>query len=120
MGNTFYAAITRSKNKNREFKVTKQQWIHVCKQPCTYCGIKSSSSVSTNGPMNVNGVDRLSSQGGYTLGNIVSCCKHCNQMKMDLPADRFLKHVKRIFNYASSPVKPVKEKKSHGPKTQKR
>ena len=42
------------------------------------------------------GLDRIDSDLGYQLGNIVPCCGVCNMMKNNLSYDEFFKKVYQI------------------------
>jgi len=44
-----------------------------------------------------NGIDRIDSSLGYTLTNVVSCCKHCNTAKSSLSQEEFKALVRRIY-----------------------
>lgn len=54
---------------------------------CHYCGKE-----------NANGVDRIDSSKDYQTDNVVPCCKTCNQMKMALSYETFLKQIKLIYS----------------------
>lgn len=73
----FSSSRYRASKQNREWAITLEEYTAICSQPCAYCdgrfGIVRTGS----------GLDRLDSARGYTLDNICSCCKHCNQLKMD-------------------------------------
>jgi hypothetical protein len=58
------------------------------KTDCFYCSLHISTI----------GIDRIDSDKGYTIDNIVPCCKVCNKMKMDLSVAEFKKQIKLIFN----------------------
>jgi hypothetical protein len=47
-------------------------------EPCFYCQYQLGAPVETG-----SGLDRLDNAKGYELGNVVSCCQHCNEIKMD-------------------------------------
>jgi bacterioferritin-associated ferredoxin len=51
---------------------------------CAYCGLYAKSSIT---------LDRLDSQQGYTMENVVPACLYCNVMKHDLTVDDFLDKV---------------------------
>lgn len=36
-----------------------------------------------------NGIDRVDSKKGYVAGNVVTCCRNCNQAKSDKSIDEF-------------------------------
>lgn len=68
------------------FHLTPQMWSTFVGQPCRYCGDQ------------FNGVrlDRVDSDGAYTLDNVVSCCTPCNMMKGTMPASMFHERVVKI------------------------
>lgn len=86
-----------------------------CKN-CFYCGIepklincyfKINGDLDTNcSPnlmgrynrnwINFNGIDRVNSEKGYELNNIVPCCSECNFMKKDLKLTDFINKIKLI------------------------
>ena len=53
---------------------------------CVYCGKE-----------NCRGVDRIDSDGNYTLDNAQPCCIICNQMKNSLTEEEFLGHMKQVL-----------------------
>lgn len=57
---------------------------------CAYCG---------KIPKELNGLDRVDSSKGYTIDNVVSCCKHCNWAKNSMTTDEFKKHIEEIYHY---------------------
>ena len=57
---------------------------------CTYCGQIQE---------NFNGLDRIDSNKDYTLNNVTSCCKRCNQAKNDMNVIEFKKHVIKMYKY---------------------
>lgn len=58
-----------------------------CKE-CTYCGSARKGKYS--------GIDRISSKGGYTSDNTVSCCSICNKMKGTQELADFLDIIHKI------------------------
>src|SRR5690606_27568041 len=70
-------------------------------QKCFYCGdiprVPKRSIQPTKRYPPVNGIDRVNSNLGYTLENIVPCCKRCNWMKLNISLTDFLRHVGRIY-----------------------
>lgn len=56
---------------------------------CYYCGDK----------INSVGIDRIDSKKGYVVGNIISCCRTCNIMKLALPQEVFLAKIKQIHDH---------------------
>lgn len=48
-------------------------------------------------PFTYNGIDRVDSDGDYTIDNCVPCCKICNRMKVDTPVADFIAHLIQIY-----------------------
>jgi 5-methylcytosine-specific restriction endonuclease McrA len=105
-GNIKRGALTR----NLVFDLSKDQVKKLILQPCYYCGEESSnymihSSVQngktykSNGGIHYNGLDRVDNTKGYTIDNVVPCCKHCNSAKGKLTVDEFKSWVERISTY---------------------
>jgi hypothetical protein len=88
--------------RNLEFDLTESQFCELTSQVCYYCGIppltiqKPSSGVG--GVYVYNGIDRVDSRSGYSLGNCVPCCKRCNTAKSDMSVHNFLDLVRRIYS----------------------
>ena len=69
-----------------EFDISYDQFIEYWDNQCHYCGQ----------PIKGIGLDRIDNKKGYTLDNIVVCCKTCNWMKHTLLNDVFIKQCKLI------------------------
>jgi len=69
-----------AKRRNRNFELTKEQFIQYWEKPCYYCGDK----------VKFIGLDRIDNERGYTINNIVSCCWECNRMKKNYSQKEFL------------------------------
>lgn len=63
-------------------------------KPCHYCG----SQIETVG------LDRINSDLGYVVGNIVSCCFVCNRSKMQLSPKEYVDHCARVVARAASEI----------------
>ncbi len=81
-----------AKQRGLEFSLTKEQFESYWKKPCFYCGDK----------IETIGLDRIDNSKGYTLDNIVPCCKTCNNMKKDLSQEEFISQCKKIIMKGSS------------------
>ena len=44
-----------------------------------------------------NGIDRKDNFLGYTLSNVVTCCKKCNFLKRDMSYIDFINYIKQIY-----------------------
>lgn len=45
-----------------------------------------------------NGIDRIDSKKGYSLSNVVPCCKSCNTAKLDRTKEEFEKWIVKVYN----------------------
>lgn len=68
-----------SKDRNKEFSLTLEEYTDLSNKPCYYC-----SNLLGDKPIAGTGLDRLDNNLGYIPGNCVSCCMKCNQLKMDV------------------------------------
>ena len=97
---TFRFAIYKAQAKKRdlEFKLSKRKAIELFNGVCFYCGYKSLDG-------SLNGIDRVDSSQGYTIENVVSCCKRCNYMKgavekkFCVSQGQWLKQIEKIYHY---------------------
>lgn len=84
--------------RNLNYDLTSEQFKKLVTQNCYYCGAEPQLYKQyTYTEAYMNGIDRVDSSKGYTLDNCVSCCKLCNQMKMEKPQSVFLNQIKNIY-----------------------
>lgn len=69
-----------ARNRGISFEITYEEMMTFWKKPCFYCG----------DIINEIGLDRIDSDKGYKIDNLVSCCKYCNMMKKNTPQKEFL------------------------------
>lgn len=74
----FNRARSVAKRKGREFLLTFEEYVDKVAEPCYYC-----DDFFPRVQWGI-GLDRLDNAIGYVAGNVVSCCKNCNQIKMDI------------------------------------
>jgi hypothetical protein len=67
------------------FDLSYEDFALLVSQQCFYCF------------NNATGLDRLDSDKGYELENVVPCCKQCNRMKHTMTQHEFLETVKQIY-----------------------
>lgn len=93
--------------------ITIEKFIELSQLNCSYCGIEphttanrakySGSKVSIERQeecyWTYNGLDRINSNRGHYLGNVVTCCRWCNQMKLQYSKEAFLSHIEKIYNH---------------------
>jgi hypothetical protein len=78
----------RAKKRNLEFELTENDCKNFYNTKCYYC----------NDDIKGMGIDRLDSNIGYVLNNLVPCCSKCNYMKHVMNKYEFIKHMKKILN----------------------
>ena len=61
-------------------------------QPCAYCGRLACE-------YDWNGIDRINSNLGYVIGNVVSACSLCNLGKRNLTHDEFISWIKAVYSH---------------------
>jgi len=91
----YFGCKSRSKTRGLEFNLSKEEYYSLIREPCYYCEYLLGDPVRT-----AIGLDRLDTTKDYELGNVVSCCMFCNQMKNDiLTPDETKIVVRAILNY---------------------
>lgn len=95
-----------AKLKNREFKITFDDFIKLSESNCYYCGAEPSEKESDKKliyklrePWKRNGIDRVDTTKGYTLENCVPCCTKCNIAKHNLSVIEFKDWVKKCYEH---------------------
>ena len=89
------------------FDLTEEQFGSITQQNCHCCGIKPNGIVDRkdrNRSFTYNGLDRVDNTKGYTMDNIVPCCKICNQAKGKLTLQEFQEWIRRIYAKNNSPL----------------
>ncbi len=87
-----------------------EEYAHITSQSCYYCDELFSQTKSAYGKdLRFNGIDRRDSDRGYEKGNCVPCCTLCNNSKLDMKDDFFLKRASAILMYLA-PFKEHREK----------
>jgi len=95
---------SKAKKFNLNFDVSLDEFSSLTKLNCYYCGspparlLKRSQSPYQCECL-AQGIDRVDSQKGYQIDNVVPCCETCNRAKLDLPQTDFFKWVERVFRF---------------------
>jgi len=89
----------RSKKIDHIFNISFDDFITIIRGSCYYCGQKPSNiyRLKGSGDFLYSGIDRAENSKGYTLENVVPCCKICNFAKGTLSKNEFLDWVKKIY-----------------------
>lgn len=75
----FSNSKSSAKRRGLDFSFKLEEYSDLIKLPCYYCdNLLGKQSVIGSG------LDRIDSSKGYVQGNCVSCCKLCNQIKMNI------------------------------------
>lgn len=74
----FKRAIQTSKQRGIQFSLSLDQFKEAVSKPCYYCEFKLCSPVVEG-----SGLDRIDSNKGYEVGNVISCGHRCNSIKND-------------------------------------
>lgn len=104
-----------AKSRGFDWELTYRDFVEVATGHCFYCNLEpktwdcvtNAPSIKKDSPnikpedyeIKFNGVDRLNSDLGYTLGNVVPCCVNCNRSKSDMSFDNFRDHVERMYSW---------------------
>jgi hypothetical protein len=106
--NGHYCAIrTGANQRGIEWKLSKEEFSIITKQDCFYCGQPPTQDPThgKNGRCKQhfceylsNGVDRIDSKKGYSIENVVPCCRVCNIMKNKFSLELFFDKVEKIYN----------------------
>ena len=91
-----------AKKRGYTFELTKDQFLSIVKNNCTYCGNPPSCTRKSRTKGNIpsflyNGIDRVNNEYGYILSNCVPCCNKCNKMKGTMSVDEFKNKIKEIY-----------------------
>lgn len=83
-----YSSYKNSANIRKiQWKLDLEQFSTFWKKSCYYC----------DDPIETIGIDRVDSNGIYELKNCIPCCGTCNKIKLDLPQQKFIEQVKKIY-----------------------
>lgn len=116
-----YSYIRSAKTRdNIEYSLLREEFRFLVVQNCFWCGenpkpynryfntdgTRNTSNTSDEWAeqqwINVNGIDRLDNEKGYTINNCVPCCTDCNEMKMDRVEEEFISQVYKIVAHQES------------------
>ena len=80
--------------------------------PCFYCGaVNSNHKVTKNCKegFDHNGIDRVDSAMGYTIDNVVPCCKVCNRAKNNMTQKDFIMWVQQAAKHTKLIAEKLEE-----------
>ena len=73
----FSKAKAQAKERKIDWDMTFEQFINISSKPCVYCNEFLVDYKKTTGTH----LDRIDNDAGYTIENVVSCCKVCNYIR---------------------------------------
>ena len=84
-----------------EYNLTEKEFAKITKMDCYYCGakpnnIRNRDNERYHGEYIYNGIDRKDNIKGYTVDNVVPCCRICNMAKSNLTEKEFRDWIKRL------------------------
>ena len=91
-----------AKRRGISWNLTEDQFKEITQKVCSYCGAKPNNRTKDKesfGDYIYNGIDRIDNNKGYSVNNIVPCCKSCNSTKGVASQKDFKARIKRIYNY---------------------
>lgn len=100
----FLAYKNNAKRRKIHWGLLEQEFYDIVCLPCVYCRSTKQSFLnpSKQNPGSLvfryTGVDRIDSDGGYTLDNINSCCKICNNAKSTMSELDFLNWIEKVYS----------------------
>lgn len=92
-----------AKEYNREFSLTKEEFISITSSRCHYCNCipyRSTFAKGTYKEYICNGIDRIDNTKGYTIENSVPCCWRCNNAKKEDTEEDFLTWIVQVYNHS--------------------
>lgn len=85
----FNKAKSQAVDRNLSWSITLEQYKNLRDQNCSYC--------SQPLPPAGVGLDRINSDKGYVLSNVVPCCSMCNSVKMHFSIKQLITHLPKML-----------------------
>ena len=97
---------SRAKERGLEYDLTEEQFKEITQKNCYYCGAKpknkmhpkTNKNLYANGEYIYNGIDRIDNKKGYSIDNVVPCCKICNVAKNNLTQQKFKNWIEKVYD----------------------
>lgn len=90
----------RAKKRGIEYNLTEEQFKEITQKDCFYCKASPNNIAKQfqyNGIYIYNGLDRIDNTKGYTLENVIPCCKMCNIAKSNHTLQEFKDWVEKAY-----------------------
>jgi 5-methylcytosine-specific restriction endonuclease McrA len=85
------------------FLLSLEEFVTITSKKCYYCGKPPGQFLTTRGASQshyiYNGIDRVDNSLGYTLDNVVPCCKQCNRAKGALTTQEFKTWAENLISF---------------------
>jgi hypothetical protein len=93
-----------AKARGLEFAIEFSYFMQLIMSACHYCGqeplaLRGEEVYYTTGVFKRNGIDRVNTNEGYKVDNVVPCCAGCNHAKLDSSEQEFYTLIKRIYQH---------------------
>lgn len=95
----YHSYKTAAKRRNLSFELDYETFATLINSDCHYCGSSPINKIQNKRFTNkflYNGVDRVDSNLGYTIMNVVTACFRCNFAKLDSTIDEFNEWLHRL------------------------
>ena len=111
LNNLFLFYKSGAKIRGLDFTLDKVTFERLTKSHCVYCGVeplqkwqgaRKHGVFSISSPCIYNGIDRVDNNKGYIEGNVVPCCKVCNQAKHAFSIEDFTSWINRLVAFQNS------------------
>lgn len=91
--------VQKAKLRDIPFELSLDEASSLFTENCYYCGNPPQNKRTRNlgNTVYYQGLDRVDNSIGYTLNNVVPCCRYCNSFKLDRTEEEFLNHVDQIY-----------------------
>lgn len=91
-----------AKKRGCVWDLTEEQFKKITQKDCYYCGTPPSNVVGqrtiNNGIYTYNGIDRVDNTKGYTIDNVVPCCRFCNAAKGKRSLQEYKSWIEKSYN----------------------
>lgn len=105
----FCSYKSAARRRELPFELSREEFRELTQKDCYYCGDEPSKLqygsygfTKEHGVYKYNGVDRIDSNLGYTLNNVVPCCHTCNIMKGTQTLEDFIERCRKVVKFIDS------------------
>lgn len=92
--------LKQAESRGHIWALSAEDFDRLTAQDCHYCGLIPSNTARNRRSVWVySGIDRMDNTCGYTLNNVVSCCRTCNILKARMPYAEFIAYLNRVSGF---------------------